>query len=97
MANIEARVLVELLLTSPRACANGLLILSGILASQDHDVAAAFRTFTLQDAPSQEEWIALVLKSDPRDCKWALDNHMLVYDLRLRRKTVRTPRRTAPK
>jgi ribosomal protein L11 methyltransferase len=54
VANIEARVLVELAPDlAARVRPNGLLILSGILSSQRDDVVRAFPTFTLQDAPAR--------------------------------------------
>lgn len=72
VANIEARVLVELAPDlAARVRPNGLLILSGILSGQEQDVTRAFRAFTLRDGPTRrplevpdggEEWIALVLE-----------------------------------
>jgi ribosomal protein L11 methyltransferase len=67
VANIEARVLVPLakeLAGHVAAGPSGLLVLSGILASQAEEVRTAYVALglTLDDAPSLGEWVALVLR-----------------------------------
>jgi ribosomal protein L11 methyltransferase len=64
VANIEARVLVPMAGDLARCVApRGLLVLSGILAPQKDEVVAAYARFTLEDAPSKGEWVALVLRA----------------------------------
>ncbi len=64
LANIQAEVLV------PRADAlmalvrpGGLLVLSGILATQRDLVRAAYEAFALEEAPARGEWVALALRA----------------------------------
>jgi ribosomal protein L11 methyltransferase len=66
VANIEARVLVDLSAAlGARVRSNGVLILSGILSGQESDVTRAFGSFRLQEAPHENEWVALILEKDP--------------------------------
>jgi ribosomal protein L11 methylase PrmA len=46
-----------------RVSSGGLLVLSGILDVQREQVAAAYQTLTLLEAPQSGEWIALVLRA----------------------------------
>jgi ribosomal protein L11 methyltransferase len=63
VANIEANVLVPLApALMARVAARGLLVLSGILASQAESVRAAYAPFDLEEAPVKGEWTALVLR-----------------------------------
>src|SRR5439155_25982995 len=66
VANIEARVLAEIAKAlGARVRAGGVLILSGILIGQETDVARAFGSFVVKDAPVESEWIALILEPRP--------------------------------
>ncbi len=61
-ANIEARVLIPMAPDlESRLAHGGLLVLSGILDSQQDEVRAAFSALQLLEAPADGEWIALVL------------------------------------
>jgi len=61
-ANIEARVLIPMAPDlEARVAQGGLLVLSGILVSQQDEVRAAFSALELLEAPADGEWVALVL------------------------------------
>jgi ribosomal protein L11 methyltransferase len=63
IANIEARVLVELApVLHARVGANGILLLSGILVGQESDVTRAFPSLVLRNSETEGEWIVLVLE-----------------------------------
>jgi ribosomal protein L11 methyltransferase len=62
LANIQATVLVPL--AEPLAArveSGGLLMLSGILRGQEDEVLHAYPGFRLEEAPTEGEWIALIL------------------------------------
>jgi len=64
LANIEARVLIPLADAIKKAVApGGLLVLSGILVGQEDDVAKAYAPFTVEEMPTEGEWVALVLRA----------------------------------
>lgn len=64
LANIEARVLIPLAEAIKNTVApGGLLVLSGILVGQEDDVARAYAPFTVEEAPTEGEWVALVMRS----------------------------------
>lgn len=64
LANIQADVLIRLADDlSARVTEGGVLILSGILAGQDDEVAAAFPNFRELDRTRDGEWVAIVLGS----------------------------------
>lgn len=64
LANIEARVLIPLAEAIRKTVApGGLLVLSGILVGQEEDVAKAYAPFVLEEAPTEGEWVALVLRN----------------------------------
>jgi ribosomal protein L11 methyltransferase len=66
LANIEARVLIPLAAPiAARLAPRGTLVLSGILAGQEDDVARAYAPLVVEAAPRLGEWVALVL-SRPR-------------------------------
>jgi ribosomal protein L11 methyltransferase len=66
LANIEARVLIELASAlDARVRPNGVLVLSGILVGQEADVLARFGSFRTIATPRENEWVALVLEKDP--------------------------------
>jgi len=61
-ANIEARVLIPIAPDlKARVARGGILVLSGILETQQDDVQRAFEDLELIEAPHEGEWIALVL------------------------------------
>lgn len=63
VANIETDVLVALSDSLKRAVApGGLLVLSGILIPQKAEVLRAYASLTVEDAPTDGEWVALVLR-----------------------------------
>ena len=63
LANIQATVLVPLApAIRARAEPRGLLILSGLLKGQEREVLEAYPDCTLEAAPTEGEWIALILK-----------------------------------
>jgi ribosomal protein L11 methyltransferase len=63
LANIQASVLVPLAAPiAARVAAHGCLMLSGLLSGQDGEVLAAYPDFELTHAPTEGEWIALILK-----------------------------------
>ena len=63
LANIQATVLIPLAeAIAARVAPGGSLLLSGILVGQEAEVQAAYPAFTLEAAPVEGEWIALVLK-----------------------------------
>jgi ribosomal protein L11 methyltransferase len=62
LANIQASVLVPLApALAARVEPRGLLLLSGLLCGQEHEVLAAYPEFELAAAPTEGEWIALIL------------------------------------
>lgn len=62
LANIEARVLVPLAADiSARVEPGGLLLLSGILAGQEDEVAAAYSPFREVERTREGEWVCLAL------------------------------------
>lgn len=64
LANIEARVLIPLADAIKATVAEGgLLVLSGILAGQEDDVARAYAPFMVEETPREGEWVALVLRA----------------------------------
>ncbi len=64
VANIEARVLIPMAPElSAKVARGGLLVLSGILLPQEHDVAQAYAPFTVEAAPKRGEWVAIVLRA----------------------------------
>lgn len=64
LANIQANVLVPLAAAlTARVAPGGLLLLSGILAGQDAEVAAAYPDLRLEETMREGEWIALVLRA----------------------------------
>jgi ribosomal protein L11 methyltransferase len=64
IANIEARVLVELApVLHARVGADGILLLSGILVGQESDVTRAFPSLVLRNSETEGEWIMLVLEA----------------------------------
>lgn len=64
LANIEARVLIPMASAlKAKVERGGLLILSGILAGQEGDVASAYAPFTLEETLSEGEWVALVMRA----------------------------------
>jgi ribosomal protein L11 methyltransferase len=66
LANIEARVLVDLSeQLAARVRPSGVLILSGILVGQEADVLRAFGSFRASAEPRENEWVALILEKDP--------------------------------
>jgi ribosomal protein L11 methyltransferase len=63
VANIQATVLIPLAdAIAARVAPGGLLLLSGILSGQEHDVARAYPELELLSAPTEGEWVALVLQ-----------------------------------
>jgi ribosomal protein L11 methyltransferase len=63
LANIQASVLVPLAAAiGARVAPAGLLLLSGILKGQEQEVADAYPDFTLEAAPTEGEWIGLILR-----------------------------------
>jgi len=63
LANIQATVLIPLATPiAARVAPGGTLLLSGILLGQEGEVQAAYPGFSLEAAPVEGEWIALVLK-----------------------------------
>lgn len=64
LANIEARVLIPLADAIKKTVApGGLLVLSGILVGQEDDVAKAYAPFTVEEMPTEGEWVAIVLRA----------------------------------
>jgi ribosomal protein L11 methyltransferase len=64
VANIEARVLVPMKAAlAARVASKGILVLSGVLATQKDEVRAAYGDFELLDVPQKGEWVALVLRA----------------------------------
>jgi ribosomal protein L11 methyltransferase len=64
LANIESRVLVPLAAELAATVApGGVLILSGLLATEREQALAAYPDFTLEQGAEQGDWIALVLRS----------------------------------
>lgn len=64
LANIQAEVLVPRAADVARLVApGGLLVLSGILVEQRDDVLARYAAFSLEEAPVEGEWVALVLRA----------------------------------
>jgi ribosomal protein L11 methyltransferase len=62
LANIQASVLVPLAAAlAERVAPRGRLLLSGLLSGQEHEVLAAYPDFELAQAPTEGEWIALIL------------------------------------
>jgi ribosomal protein L11 methyltransferase len=62
LANIQASVLVPLAeAIAARVNVGGLLLLSGILRGQEDEVREAYPSFRLEEAPTEGEWIALIL------------------------------------
>jgi len=62
-ANIEARVLIPMAPElEARVAKGGLLVLSGILETQEDAVRAAFSRLEVLEIPRDGEWIALVLR-----------------------------------
>lgn len=62
LANIQAPILIAMAdLLAARLEEGGVLILSGILAGQEDDVAKAFSTLTRESTPAENEWRAIVL------------------------------------
>jgi ribosomal protein L11 methyltransferase len=67
LANIEARVLVQLAAAiAARVAPGGRLILSGLLTPQADEVRAAYREFRERERPIMDEWCALVLERGGR-------------------------------
>jgi ribosomal protein L11 methyltransferase len=65
-ANIEARVLVPMADDlQARLAPGGLLVLSGVLGSQEDEVRKAFGGLVLSEAPREGEWVALVMSNTP--------------------------------
>jgi len=65
-ANIEARVLIPMAPElEARVAKGGLLVLSGILETQEDAVRAAFSRLEVLEIPRDGEWIALVLRRLP--------------------------------
>jgi ribosomal protein L11 methyltransferase len=65
MANIEARVLVDLAAAlAARMRPNGVLVLSGILIGQEAEVTRAFPSLRTKASPTENEWVALVLEAN---------------------------------
>lgn len=63
LANIESRILIPMVGSlSSRVAPGGLLLLSGILVSQQDDVRAAYAHMDLVEAPSLGEWVLLALR-----------------------------------
>lgn len=66
IANIEARTLVGLsCVLQQRVARSGLLVLSGILEEQQHQVLSAFEFMTLEGVSRKDEWVALELRKRP--------------------------------
>ncbi len=64
LANIQASVLVPLApALAARLAPGGLLLLSGILAGQEAEVAAAYPRFRLEETAKEGDWIALTLRA----------------------------------
>ncbi len=64
LANIQAEVLIPRASdVGARVAPAGLLVLSGILDVQREQVRAAYSSFTLEEAPTSGEWVALVLRA----------------------------------
>jgi ribosomal protein L11 methyltransferase len=67
LANIEARVLVPLAAAiAARVAPGGLLLLSGLIASDVETVRAAYPQFTELARPERGDWRALVLRAPER-------------------------------
>ena len=63
LANIQADVLVSLApAIAARVGSAGTLVMSGILAGQESAVRAAYRPMRMLAAPTEGEWVALVLR-----------------------------------
>lgn len=66
LANIEASVLEPMAPElSARVAPRGLLVLSGVLATQADRVRACYTQFDLDETRAQGEWVALVLRKRP--------------------------------
>lgn len=65
LANIEARVLIPMAAAlKARVEKGGMLVLSGILVGQEDEVAKAYAPFSLEEALSEGEWVALVMRAE---------------------------------
>ncbi len=63
VANIEARVLIPLAgALAPKVRPAGTLVLSGILAGQEDEVAAAYPGFDVETVDREGEWVSLTLR-----------------------------------
>lgn len=66
VANIEARVLIPLAgALRDKVAPGGMLVLSGILAGQEGDVAAAYPGLTLSSTEREGDWVCLALLAPP--------------------------------
>jgi ribosomal protein L11 methyltransferase len=64
VANIEARVLIPMAHSlMAKVAPGGILVLSGILAPQEHEVREAYREFSALPTQSKGEWVAMVLRA----------------------------------